>query len=126
LKWPASEIKISNACSKLVALALGKEPENLTGIKYAAMTVGIVLAAYRDRWPDSLKNISMQLASMARTRTISGVGSKVSGNLWQTTGDIRNLWESMDKIGFSQLSIASYNRSGYWNDPDMLEINNGR
>ena len=52
-------------------------------------------------------------------------GSKVSGNLWRTTGDIRDSWESMDKIGFSQLDIASYTRPGHWNDPDMLEIGNG-
>ena len=47
------------------------------------------------------------------------------GNLWRTTGDIRDTWESMDRIGFSQLEIASYNRPGHWNDPDMLEIGNG-
>ncbi len=52
-------------------------------------------------------------------------GSKVGGNLWRTTGDIRDQWESMDKIGFSQIDIASYNRPGHWNDPDMLEIGNG-
>jgi alpha-galactosidase len=52
-------------------------------------------------------------------------GPKVGGNLWRTTGDIRDAWESMDKIGFSQLAIASYNRPGHWNDPDMLEIGNG-
>jgi alpha-galactosidase len=52
-------------------------------------------------------------------------GAKVSGNLWRTTGDIRDAWASMEKIGFSQLKIASYNRPGHWNDPDMLEIGNG-
>ncbi|WP_255460940.1 glycoside hydrolase family 27 protein [Edaphobacter albus] len=52
-------------------------------------------------------------------------GAKTGGNLWRTTGDIRDTWESMDRIGFSQLAIASYTRSGHWNDPDMLEIGNG-
>ncbi|ADW71106.1 glycoside hydrolase family 27 protein [Granulicella tundricola] len=52
-------------------------------------------------------------------------GSKVGGNLWRTTGDIRDTWESMDKIGFSQIAISSYTRAGHWNDPDMLEIGNG-
>ena len=52
-------------------------------------------------------------------------GAKVSGNLWRTTGDIRDSWASMEKIGFSQLKIAQYNRPGHWNDPDMLEIGNG-
>jgi alpha-galactosidase len=52
-------------------------------------------------------------------------GTKVGGNLWRTTGDIRDTWDSMDKIGFSQLAISSYTRPGNWNDPDMLEVGNG-
>ncbi len=52
-------------------------------------------------------------------------GSKVGGNLWRTTGDIQDSWESMDKIGFSQIEIAPYARPGHWNDPDMLEVGNG-
>jgi alpha-galactosidase len=52
-------------------------------------------------------------------------GTKVGGNLWRTTGDITDKWESMDRIGFSQIAISSYTRPGHWNDPDMLEIGNG-
>jgi alpha-galactosidase len=50
---------------------------------------------------------------------------EVSGNLWRTTGDIRDSWDSMSKIGFSQNDLASYASPGHWNDPDMLEIGNG-
>jgi len=52
-------------------------------------------------------------------------GAKVSGNLWRTTGDISDRWQSMDKIGFQQFDIAPYAKPGHWNDPDMLEIGNG-
>jgi alpha-galactosidase len=52
-------------------------------------------------------------------------GAKVGGNLWRTTGDISDHWQSMDKIGFHQFDIASYAQPGHWNDPDMLEIGNG-
>ena len=52
-------------------------------------------------------------------------GSKVGGNVWRTTGDIRDTWDSMDKIGFTQIAISKYTRPGHWNDPDMLEIGNG-
>ena len=52
-------------------------------------------------------------------------GTKVGGNLWRTTGDINDTWDRMETIGFSQFAIASYIRSGHWNDPDMLEIGNG-
>jgi alpha-galactosidase len=52
-------------------------------------------------------------------------GAKVSGNLWRTTGDIHDSWNSMEKIGFAQAEIASYAKPGHWNDPDMLEVGNG-
>jgi alpha-galactosidase len=52
-------------------------------------------------------------------------GAKVAGNLWRTTGDINDTWESMEKIGFAQLKIAQYPQPGHWNDPDMLEVGNG-
>ena len=52
-------------------------------------------------------------------------GPEVSGNLWRTTGDIRDSWDSMTKIGFDQSAIAQYASPGHWNDPDMLEIGNG-
>jgi alpha-galactosidase len=52
-------------------------------------------------------------------------GADVGGNLWRTTGDIRDAWDSMTRIGFSQAPLASYAQPGHWNDPDMLEIGNG-
>jgi alpha-galactosidase len=52
-------------------------------------------------------------------------GAKVSGNLWRTTGDISDHWQSMSTIAFKQLSIAPYAKVGHWNDPDMLEVGNG-
>jgi alpha-galactosidase len=52
-------------------------------------------------------------------------GADVGGNLWRTTGDIRDTWDSMSGIGFRQNELAQYARPGHWNDPDMLEIGNG-
>jgi alpha-galactosidase len=52
-------------------------------------------------------------------------GPDVGGNLWRTTGDIRDAWDSMSRIGFAQDTLGSYARPGHWNDPDMLEIGNG-
>jgi alpha-galactosidase len=53
-------------------------------------------------------------------------GPAVSGHLWRTTMDIRDQWESMANIGFSQSDLAPFAGPGHWNDPDMLEIGNGR
>jgi alpha-galactosidase len=52
-------------------------------------------------------------------------GPDVGGNLWRTTGDIRDAWDSMVGIGFAQNEHAPYAGPGHWNDPDMLEIGNG-
>jgi alpha-galactosidase len=52
-------------------------------------------------------------------------GADVGGNVWRTTGDIRDTWDSMTTIGFSQDELAPWASPGHWNDPDMLEIGNG-
>ena len=52
-------------------------------------------------------------------------GADVGGNAWRTTGDIRDTWDSMTKIGFSQDELAPWATPGHWNDPDMLEVGNG-
>ena len=53
-------------------------------------------------------------------------GPSVGGNLWRTTGDIRDTWQSMSDLGFEkQQGLEKYAGPGHWNDPDMLEIGNG-
>ncbi len=52
-------------------------------------------------------------------------GPLVSGNLWRTTFDIRDQWQSMANIGFSQSKQSPYAAPGHWNDPDTLEVGNG-
>ncbi len=49
-------------------------------------------------------------------------GDKVGGNLWRTTGDITDTWESMKEIGFSQVANQPFAKPGNWNDPDMLVV----
>ena len=52
-------------------------------------------------------------------------GPSVGANLWRTTFDIRDQYDSMSKIGFAQSDLASSAGTGHWNDPDMLEVGNG-
>ncbi|MFN8205947.1 MAG: glycoside hydrolase family 27 protein [Bacteroidales bacterium] len=53
---------------------------------------------------------------------VSKWGGQVGGNLWRTTGDITDTWESMSGIGFGQADLAPYAKPGEWNDPDMLVV----
>ncbi len=65
-------------------------------------------------------------------------GHEVGGNLWRTTGDIKDRWQGSEKwsngtccsngvldIADQQAGIGSYAGPGHWNDPDMLEVGNG-
>jgi alpha-galactosidase len=52
-------------------------------------------------------------------------GADVDGNLWRTTGDIRDEWDSMMGNIEKQAPTAAYAGPGHWNDPDMLEVGNG-
>ncbi|MBZ5497410.1 MAG: putative Ig domain-containing protein [Acidobacteriia bacterium] len=49
-------------------------------------------------------------------------GAEAGGNLWRTTEDITDTWESLKSIGFSQTENATFAGPGRWNDPDMLVV----
>ncbi len=53
-------------------------------------------------------------------------GPSVGANLWRTTGDINASWQSIYSILNEQAGLAKYAGPGHWNDPDMLEVGNGR
>jgi alpha-galactosidase len=50
----------------------------------------------------------------------------VGGNLWRTTGDITPDWDRIYTIASQQAGLDSYAGPGHWNDPDMLEVGNGK
>lgn len=49
-------------------------------------------------------------------------GKEVGGNLWRTTGDIKDTWQSLSTIGFGHSDHSKYAGPGHWNDPDMLIV----
>ncbi len=53
-------------------------------------------------------------------------GPEVGGNSWRTTDDIQDNYMSMSNIGFAQAGLSKYAGPGHWNDPDMLEVGNGK
>lgn len=46
-------------------------------------------------------------------------------NLWRTTNDIKDNWESMISRVDQEVGLQKYASPGHWNDPDMLEVGNG-
>jgi alpha-galactosidase len=53
-------------------------------------------------------------------------GPSVGANAWRTTGDISANWQSIYSILNEQAGLAKYAGPGHWNDPDMLEVGNGK
>ena len=53
-------------------------------------------------------------------------GPDIGANMWRTTDDIDDTYGRMIAIGFSQAGLAKYAAPGHWNDPDMLEVGNGK
>jgi alpha-galactosidase len=52
--------------------------------------------------------------------------ASVGGNMWRTTGDIDPTFNRIAQIGREQAGLAKYAGPGHWNDPDMLEVGNGK
>ena len=50
----------------------------------------------------------------------------LGGNLWRTTGDINPHWDRIYAILSQQEGLEKYAGPGHWNDPDMLEVGNGK
>ena len=53
-------------------------------------------------------------------------GTSVGGNSWRTTEDIIDSYDRMAYIGFGQNGLERFAGPGHWNDPDMLEVGNGK
>ena len=49
-----------------------------------------------------------------------------AGNLWRTTPDIKPIWSSVMLIYEHNVRLWKYASCGAWNDPDMLEVGNGK
>jgi alpha-galactosidase len=50
-------------------------------------------------------------------------GARAGGQMWRSTGDINDSWESILDIGFKrQIGLEAYAGPGRWNDPDMLVV----
>jgi alpha-galactosidase len=88
-------------------------------------------ALMRDALQKSGRPIVFSLCEWGSTQP--WLWAKDVGNLWRTTGDIVDKWQTGKKddfLGFVDIldlhnGLESYAGPGHWNDPDMLEVGNG-
>jgi alpha-galactosidase len=53
-------------------------------------------------------------------------GASVGANLWRTTGDTSTDYDRIVVIALTQIGLGRYAGPGHWNDPDILEVGNGK
>ena len=65
--------------------------------------------------------IVFSLAGSARSEVWKW-GSAAGANVWRTSADLRDAWESIARNGFGEDPLASWAGPGRWNDPGVLKI----
>ncbi len=109
-KWGVDLLKY-DMCS--YSALLGKQPTREDEIKpYRIMGDALRLAP---------RDIVYSLCQYGRAN-VGEWGPGVGGQMWRTTGDIRDSWESMSEIGFGQGGHEQWAGPGHWNDTDMMVL----
>ena len=68
------------------------------------------------------RDIVYSLANNAPLKNATGLAKYA--NLWRTTIDIHDTWNSIAPKGFDTDKWRKFQSQGHWNDPDMLQVGN--
>lgn len=116
-----------------------KDGENIITIQNPIATVADSSYIQYKRMGDALKNATKEWAKFTNTPEKPIVYSicewgtaqpwdwgRKAGNMWRTTHDIMPMWKSI--VLLYDFTIKKYAAAGPggWNDPDMLEVGNGK
>jgi alpha-galactosidase len=99
-----------------------KDPDNLTAVNER------MIAAYK-KMGDALKATGRPIVYSLCQYGVDDPwkwGPSVGAQMWRTTDDIDDTYGRMIAIGFSQAGLSKFGGPGHWNDPDMLEVGNGK
>jgi alpha-galactosidase len=80
-------------------------------------------AVFRDALRDSGRDIVFSICEWGTNEPWEW--GPETGNLWRTTGDISDRWDSVLSILDRSSQYWASAGPGHWNDPDMLEVGNG-
>lgn len=85
--------------------------------------------------PDAFRKMAAELGKLDREMvySISEYGLFEShlwapdfANMWRTTDDLIPTWDSILRTVDKQRGLENFSRPGAWNDPDMLQVGNGK
>ncbi len=84
--------------------------------------------AYRDMHEAIVKTGRPMVYSISQHRLAAGWtwAASTGANLWRIGDDVHDNYESFTGIGFAQACLSQFAGPGHWNDPDMLEVGNGK
>jgi len=80
-------------------------------------------ALFREAFRDSGRDMVLSICEWGNNEP--WLWGPETGNLWRTTGDIFDRWESVLTILDRTAQYWASAGPGHWNDPDMLEVGNG-
>jgi alpha-galactosidase len=119
--WGIDYLKY-DLCSFIPAVMMKQAPND------KAAQMKLMIAAY-DKMAKALKATGRPIVFSLCQYGWDGVwewAPALGGNLWRTTGDIDPHWDRVYTILEQQDGLAKYAGPGHWNDPDMLEVGNGK
>ncbi|MFC5862712.1 glycoside hydrolase family 27 protein [Acidicapsa dinghuensis] len=122
-EWGVDFLKYDLCSYQDLMIQAQKEHPEDTGIKNRMM-----IAAYK-KMGDALKATGRPIVYSLCQYGIDDPwkwGPGVGASMWRTTDDIDDSYGRMIAIGFSQAGLSKYAGPGHWNDPDMLEVGNGK
>jgi len=88
-----------------------------------SLSAPVQYARVREAFDDSGRDMVLSICEWGRNLPWEWAGH--SGQLWRTTADIRDNWESVLWILEANNRHHAAAGPGHWNDPDMLEVGNG-
>jgi len=119
--WGIDYLKY-DMCSFIPAVMMKQAPHDKAG------QMRIMIAAY-DKMNKALKATGRPIVLSLCQYGWDSVwewAPELGGNLWRTTGDISPEWDRIYAIVSQQSGLEKYAGPGHWNDPDMLEVGNGK
>lgn len=116
-----------------------KDGENIIKIENPVVTIADSSYIQYRRMGQALKNASREWAEFTGKEEKPIVfslcewgtarpwewGAK-AGNMWRTTHDIFPMWTSIVALYLMTIKLYQHSGVGAWNDPDMLEVGNGK
>jgi alpha-galactosidase len=119
--WGIDYVKY-DLCSFIPEVMMKQEPND------KAAQMRLMIAAY-DKMAKALKATGRPIVLSLCQYGWDAVwewAPALGGNLWRTTGDIQPNWDRVYAILSQQEGLEKYAGPGHWNDPDMLEVGNGK